>query len=91
LPSRRPEEFAIDVTRQVGSEETVQKLPSAPVTGFRTFCPLENPLADVIELLVVFPGPSMIEVAELEVMGKPSQAVEGIGGGPKLASREGQP
>lgn len=88
LPSRRPEEFAIDVTRQVGGEETVQKLPSSPVSGFRTFYPLEKPLADVVELLLVFPGPSMIEVAELEVMGKPSQTVDGIGAGPKLARRE---
>jgi hypothetical protein len=30
----------------------------------------------------------MIEVAELEVMGKPSQLVEGIGDGPKLAERD---
>jgi len=90
LPSRRPEEFAIDVRRQVGGEEKVQKLRSVPVTGFRAFYPLEKPLTDVIELLLVFPGPSMIEVAELEVLGEPSLPVEGIGLGPKLARRDDQ-
>ena len=87
LPSRRPEEFAIDVRRQEDGEESVQKLASISVTGFRAFYPLEKPMPDVIELTLIFPGPSMIEVAEIEVMGTPSRTA-GIGEGPKVAARE---
>jgi hypothetical protein len=88
LASRRPEEFAIDVTRRADGEGVVQKLASVPVTGFRVFYPLEKPLPDVIELTLIFPGPSMIEVAEIEVMGTSSQPADGIGEGPKVAARE---
>jgi hypothetical protein len=49
---------------------------------------LEKPLPDVIELALIFPGPSMIEVAEIEVLGTSSKPMEGIGEGPKIAERE---
>jgi len=82
--SRRPEGFAIDVSRETGGTQATQKLPSAETSGFRTFYPLEEALQDVTELLLVFPGPSMIEVAEVEVLGKSSIPVVGAGEGPAL-------
>lgn len=84
LPSRRPEGFALDVTRLSDDGEVIQKLPSVKVDGFRVFYPLEQPLADVLELLVVFPGPSLIEVAELEVLGIPSNRNSREGEGPRI-------
>lgn len=86
-PSRRPEGFALDVTRLVSDSAVVEKLPSATVDGFRVVYPLKEPLTDVLELLVVFPGPSMIEVAELEVLGIPSRWDSRKGEGPKIRDR----
>ena len=83
-PSRRPEAFALDVTRPINGGKAVEKLPSVNVDGFRVIYPLEEPLADVVELLVVFPGPSMIAVAELEVTGIPSSRDSQGGEGPKV-------
>jgi hypothetical protein len=50
----------------------VEKLRSIWLTGFRSYYPLEKPLTSVVELSLVFPGPSYVEVTELEVMGWPT-------------------
>lgn len=84
LLSRRPEGFALDVTRLTDDSEIVEKLPSVKIDGFRVIYPLKEPLTDVSELQVVFPGPSMIEVAELEVLGIPSNRNSRRGEGPRI-------
>ena len=85
--SYRPEGFALDVTRLIHDRETVEKLPSFAVDGFRAFYPLSEPLTNVVELVVVFPGPSIVEVAELEVLGVRSSQDTRIREGPKIANR----
>ena len=45
------------------------KLPSILSSGFRSYYPLDKPLEAVVGLTLVFPGPSMVEVSEIEVMG----------------------
>ena len=85
--SYRPEGFALDVTRLINDRTEVEKLPSFNVNGFRVFYPLNEPLANVVELLVVFPGPSIVEVAELEVLGIPSSRDSRIGEGPKIPNQ----
>ena len=90
-PSQRPEGFAIDLKRLIGGSERAEKLPSVNVDGFRVIYPLNEPLADVVELLVVFPGPSMIAVAELEVLGIPSNPNSRPGEGPRLAEQSRSP
>ena len=85
--SYRPEGFALDVTRLINDRTEVEKLPSFNVNGFRVFYPLNEPLANVVELLVVFPGPSIVEVAELEVLGIPSSQDSRIGEGPKIPNQ----
>ena len=47
----------------------VDKQPSIMLSGFRAYYPLDKPLEGVAGLTLVFPGPSMIEVSEIEVMG----------------------
>ena len=81
LPDRRPEGFALDITRLTNDRERTEKLPSVKIDGFRIFYPLKEPLVDVVGLSVVFPGPSMIEVAELEVLGLLSREDRQIGRG----------
>jgi hypothetical protein len=39
------------------------------LSGFRAYYPLEKPLEGVVGLTLAFPGPSMVEVSEIEVMG----------------------
>ncbi len=86
-PSRRPEGFALDVVRLIGGSEQIEKLPSVNVDGFRVIYPLDAVLSDVTELMFVFPGPSMTEVAEIEVMGVPSGGHSQIGQGPRIRNR----
>lgn len=67
--SRRPREFAVNVTFKSPSSRK-QKLPSVRIDSFRSFYPIDEPLENVKELEIVFPGPSTVAVAELEVLGK---------------------
>lgn len=73
LMKPRPTEFAIDVTTTQNGAPVTRKMPSVEVTGFRLYYPLAKPALNVAELTVVFPGPSILEVSELEVMGIPSK------------------
>jgi hypothetical protein len=71
VPTPRPTEFAVDLTVEQSGAKITRKLQSVEVTGFRLYYPLEKPVRNVTEVTVVFPGPSMLEVSELEVMGVP--------------------
>ncbi len=85
--ARRPREFALDLTTIDNGRRLTKRLPSVSVDGFRTFYPLEAPVEHAVEIVIVFPGPSMVEVGELEVLGKASLPVEGVAQGPRLATR----
>ena len=65
----RPTEFAIDFITEENRITATRKLPSVEITGFRLYYPLKKAVQNVTEVTVVFPGPSMIEISELEVMG----------------------
>ena len=67
---RRPEEVALDVVyADRDGRKRTDKLPSILSGGFRSYYPLDKPLEAVVGLTFVFPGPSMVEVSEIEVMG----------------------
>jgi hypothetical protein len=67
---RRPQEVALDVVYEDrDGRSRTDKLPSTLFSGFRAYYPLEKPLERVVGLTFVFPGPSMVEVSEIEVMG----------------------
>ena len=72
----RPTEFAIDFITEVNGTTATRKLPSVEITGFRLYYPLKRPVQNVTEVTVVFPGPSMIEISELEVMGVSGKPAE---------------
>jgi len=76
--SPRPTEFAVDLTTRRDGTIFTHKLPSIEVTGFRLYYPLEEPAQNVTEVTVVFPGPSSLEVSELEVMGVSSKPGEAL-------------
>jgi len=86
--SPRPTEFAVDLTTEHYGTIFTRKLPSIEVTGFRLYYPLKEPVQNVTEVSVVFPGPSILEVLELEVMGvsgKPGEALRPRRGVPSAA------
>jgi hypothetical protein len=70
LSSRRPQEVALDLVRIEKGRMTTEKLTSTTLKGFRSFYPLSTPLKNVAELDLIFPGPSMVEVAEVELLGR---------------------
>jgi hypothetical protein len=66
----RPEEVALDVVYSDRDGRTrTDRLPSISLSGFRSYFPLEKRFEAVVGLTLVFPGPSMVEVSEIEVMG----------------------
>ena len=70
LNPHRPQEVALDIVYgDRDGRKRVDKQPSIMLSGFRTYYPLDKPLEGVVGLTLVFPGPSMIEVSEIEVMG----------------------
>jgi hypothetical protein len=63
-------EVALDVAYQdANTRGRVDKLPSILLNGFRAYYPLEKPLEGVVSVTLVFPGPSTVEVSEVEVTG----------------------
>jgi hypothetical protein len=74
LSAERPQECALDVAWMgADGERRERKLSSTKIEGFRCFYPLpqDEPLPPATELKIVFPGPSMIAVSEVEVLGPP--------------------
>jgi hypothetical protein len=70
LTLHRPQEIALDIVYgDRDGRNRVDKLPSILLSGFRAYYPLKKPLEGVVGLTLVFPGPSMVEVSEIEVMG----------------------
>lgn len=69
VPTRRPQEMALDIAYSQNGQTRTDKQPSIALKGFRVFYPLDKPLENVVALTLVFPGPSMIEVSEIEVLG----------------------
>jgi len=66
----RPQEAALDVVYADRDGRTrTEKLPSIAMSGFRAYYPLDKSLTGVVGLTLVFPGPSVVEVSEIEVMG----------------------
>lgn len=70
----------------IDDREQIEKLPAVNVDSFREIYPLNKVLNDVVELTFVFPGPSMIEVAEIDVRGVPRNYTFN-GDGPKIQNR----
>jgi hypothetical protein len=70
----RATELAIDLTEKKNGAIFIRKVPSVEITGFRLYYPLRKTVRNVTELTVVFPGPSILEVSELEVMGFPTKS-----------------
>jgi hypothetical protein len=71
MESRRPREFAVNITTFSDDEWEVDKRPSTAIHGFRFYYPLGEPVENVVEVEVVFPGRGMVEVSEIEVLGVP--------------------
>jgi hypothetical protein len=66
----RPQEVALDVAYgNRDGRKLADRLPSILLSGFRVYYPLKKPLEGVVGLTLVFPGPSIVEVSEIEVMG----------------------
>ena len=85
--SLRPEGFAVDVASLIDHREQIEKLPAVNVDSFRVIYPLNEVLSNVVELMLVFPGPSMIEVAEIDVRGVPYIGYTQTGDGPKIQKK----
>jgi hypothetical protein len=81
-----PREFAVDIVTETEGVQSIEKLPSVPINGFRVFYPIESLYENVVAVKLVFPGTSLIELSEIEVIGIPQQKFPVDKGTPAVAS-----
>ncbi|MCK4752718.1 MAG: hypothetical protein KAS75_04665 [Planctomycetes bacterium] len=67
---RKPEEYGLELSRVTNIRRHIVKdYDSIPIKGFRTTYKLPEPVSDVNEIMIIFPGPGIVEVSEIKVMG----------------------
>ena len=68
---RRPKEYSLDFNQvSAESKNTIRYFESIPIKGLRTVYELKNPITNVSEIQINFPGPEAIEISEIRVFGK---------------------
>jgi hypothetical protein len=72
-----PKGYGLEVCRVTkGLEQKVKDYDSITIKGFRTTYNLPEPVSDVNMIRIIFPGPEMIAVSEIKVMGQVMQGVD---------------
>lgn len=74
---RQPKEFALEFSQISGKSKSIIKyFDSVQIKGFRTTYKLPQPITNVSEMVIVFPGPDIIEVSEIRIFGKTQNDVD---------------
>lgn len=67
----RPKDFSLEVVSfSVDSEQTPEYFKSIPVSGSVTTYQFKKPVKNIGQLTIKFPGPNMIEISEIRILGK---------------------
>lgn len=67
---RKPKEFALEFIQLSGnSKKTPKYFESVKIKGFKSKFDLTKPIANISEVKITFPGPDMIELAEIRILG----------------------
>ena len=88
--SRRPWEYALDITYGVGEAAVTKRVPSFWLIGFRHKVKIEEKLEGVTALKFIFLGRGNIEIEEIEILGPLPACVAGVNEGPQLHSSKTQ-
>ena len=73
----RPKEYALElsqITRNL--KRIIKDYDSIPIKGFRTTYRLPEPVPNINQVVIIFPGPEMIEVSEIKVMGQAPDEID---------------
>ena len=70
---RRPAEYAIECTQVHHDQRVLREFESVKLKSFKVVERFAEPLLGVDEIRIIFPGPGIIEVAEITVLGIPPQ------------------
>ncbi len=81
---RRPAEYAIECTQVHRDHRIRREFESVKLEGFKEVEKFVEPLPGVDEIRIIFPGPGMIEVAEIKVIGTPPQDTKWNSRQPKI-------
>lgn len=65
-----PTQYALKLVQLKNGKKTELNYDSIPVNGFRTTYSLSAPADSISELTLIFPGSNIIELSEIEVMGR---------------------
>ncbi len=81
---RRPAECAIECTQVYRDQRIRREFESFELRAFKVVEKFVEPLPGVDEIRIIFPGPGMIEVAEVKVLGEPPQDTTWVSRRPKI-------
>ena len=82
---RRPKEFALEFNQISDNSKTTTKYIESVLTkGLRTKYNLKTPIMNISEIKITFPGPDMIEVSEIRILGSVTSDVDVALKGPKI-------
>ena len=73
---RRPAEYAIECTQVHHDQRVIRELESVKLKSFKVVETFAEPLVGVEEIKIIFPGPGIIEVAEIKILGTPPQDIK---------------
>jgi hypothetical protein len=82
---RRPKEFALEFVQICdNSKKTTKYVESVKIKGFRTKYQLKRLVKNISEIKVTFPGPDMIELSEIRILGSVTSDIDITLKGPKI-------
>jgi len=74
---RRPKEYALELSQVTGGlKRVIKDYDSIQIKGFRVTYKLPERVPNVNQIMIIFPGPEMIEVSEIKVMGQAPYGVD---------------
>lgn len=74
---RKPKEYALELAQITAAlKRIIKDYDSIPIKGFKTTYKLPEPVPDVDQIIIVFPGPDIIAVSEIKVMGRVAEGID---------------
>ena len=68
--NRKPEEFALEFIQvSDNSKKTTKYFESVKIKGFKTKFDLKIAIVNISEIKIIFPGPDMMELSEIRILG----------------------
>lgn len=71
-----PKAYALELQVQKDKYIDTEIFDSVEMKGFLSVFPMKEPIKNVTEVTITFPGPELIEVSEIRILGRPAKSEE---------------